>query len=62
MVGNLFRLVSIAVALLVLSPSLTAVAALVVPPVYLVTRTFRNRVRAAQRASRQAVGAVNGRY
>jgi len=58
-IGDLFRLVSIAVALVVLSPSLTAVAALVVPPVYVVTRAFRNRVRAAQRESRKAVGQVN---
>lgn len=43
-----------------LSPTLTGAAALVVPPLVVVTRLLRRRVRDAERATRIAVGAVNG--
>jgi ATP-binding cassette subfamily B protein len=53
------RLVTIAAAMLALSPLLALVAALTVLPVGLVTRSFQVRVRDAERASRQAVGLQN---
>jgi ATP-binding cassette, subfamily B, multidrug efflux pump len=53
------RLVTIAVAMLALSPLLSLVAALVALPVGLVTRYFQVRVRDAERSSRQAVGLQN---
>jgi ATP-binding cassette subfamily B protein len=53
------RLVTIAAAMLALSPLLSLVAALPVVPVVLVTRSFQVGVRDAERASRQAVGLQN---
>ena len=53
------RLVTIAAAILALSPLLSLVAALAVIPVVGVTRYFQMRVRHAERASRQAVGLQN---
>jgi ABC-type multidrug transport system fused ATPase/permease subunit len=53
------RLVTIAAAMLALSPLLSLVAALGMVPVVLVTRSFQVRVRDAERASRQAVGLQN---
>ncbi len=50
MVGNLVRLVTALGALLFLSPPLTLVALLTVPPLVLLTRFFQVRVRAAERA------------
>src|SRR3546814_20148858 len=45
--------------ILVLSPSLTLLCGLAVPPLLWFTRRFQLRVLAAERASREAVGSVN---
>lgn len=59
LVISLFRLVTIAAAMILLSPTLSLAALLVVPPLVVVTRFFQVRIRAAERANRQAVGAMN---
>jgi ATP-binding cassette subfamily B protein len=59
--ANLVRLGTITVAMLALSVPLSLVAALVVPPLALVTRFLRLRVRQAERENRAAVGATNAR-
>jgi ATP-binding cassette subfamily B multidrug efflux pump len=56
LVGNLVRLLTALVAMLILSLPLTLVALLAIVPAILVTRFFQLRVRAAERASRQALG------
>lgn len=60
LLGELARLVTVAAAMTALSPTLTGAAALVIPPLVVVTRLLRRRVRDAERASRIAVAAVNG--
>jgi ATP-binding cassette subfamily B protein len=57
--ADVLRLVSVVAAMLVLSPALTLVSALAVPPLVWVTNFFRLRVRAAERDNRQAVGRLN---
>ncbi|MGK5170897.1 ABC transporter ATP-binding protein [Geodermatophilus sp. CPCC 205761] len=59
--GQVVRLLTVAVAMTVLSPVLAAAAALVIPPLLLVTNVLRRHVRDAERASRIAVGGVNAR-
>lgn len=59
LVGNLVRLVTALVAMLLLSVPLTLVALLTVPPLLLLTRFFQVRIRAAERANRRAVGLLN---
>lgn len=59
LVANLVRLITIAVAMILLSPMLTLASALVLPPLVLVTRYFQVRIREAERASRKAVGDMN---
>src|SRR6185503_10591031 len=61
LIGDCFRLVTVAGAMAALSPRLTLAAALVLPVVIGVTRWFRVRVREAERAGRQSVGQVNVR-
>lgn len=61
LVGNLVRLLTIAVAMVALSPALSLVAALIAVPLVLVTRALQIRVRRAERENRAAVGAVNAR-
>lgn len=56
LVANLVRLLTAAAALLYLSPALTLLALLSVPPLLLLTHLFRLRVRAAEGQSRRAVG------
>jgi ATP-binding cassette subfamily B protein len=56
---GIVRLVTIAAAMVALSPWLSLVAALIVVPVVIVTRYFQVRVRDAERANRQAVGLQN---
>jgi ABC-type multidrug transport system fused ATPase/permease subunit len=56
---GVFRLATIAAAMVALSPRLSLVAALATVPVGLVTRYFQVRVRDAERASRRAVGLQN---
>jgi len=53
------QLITVLVAMLVLSPALTAVSLLVVPPVALITGYLRRRIRDAERATRSAVGTLN---
>ena len=59
LVANLFRLVTIAAAMVILSPALSLAAALVVPPLVVITRFFQIRIREAERANRLAVGLMN---
>lgn len=59
LVANLFRLVAIAAAMIILSPMLALAAAMVLPPLIIVTRYFQLRIRDAERASRIAVGEMN---
>jgi ATP-binding cassette subfamily B multidrug efflux pump len=59
LVANLLRLVTAAVAMALLSPILTLVALLVVPPLLGITRLFQVRVRAAERDNRRAIGRLN---
>jgi ATP-binding cassette subfamily B protein len=61
LLANLVRLVTIAVAMVALSPVLSLVAALIAAPLVLVTRTLQVRVRQAERKTRVAIGAVNTR-
>ncbi|MDP6102251.1 MAG: ABC transporter transmembrane domain-containing protein, partial [Dehalococcoidia bacterium] len=58
-ITGVIRLFTVAAALVVLSPVLAFVSALVVPPLVVVTRAFQLRVRAAERANRAAVGLQN---
>jgi ATP-binding cassette subfamily B multidrug efflux pump len=59
LVANLFRLIAIAAAMIVLSPILSLAAAVALPPLVLITRYFQVRVRDAERDSRRAVGEMN---
>jgi len=61
LVANLFRLLTIAAAMIILSPVLALTVALVLPPLIMVTRYFQVRIRDAERASRKAVGEMNTR-
>jgi ATP-binding cassette, subfamily B, multidrug efflux pump len=61
LLANLVRLVTIAVAMLALSARLSLVAALIVPPLALVTRFLQVRVRRAERDNRAAAGLINAR-
>jgi ATP-binding cassette, subfamily B, multidrug efflux pump len=55
-VADLVRLVTVSIAMVVLSLPLAVISALVVPPLAVVTRQFQIRVRAAERETRLAVG------
>ncbi len=59
LVANLFRLLTIAAAMIILSPMLSLAAAVMLPPLVFVTRYFQVRIREAERASRKAVGEMN---
>jgi ATP-binding cassette subfamily B protein len=59
LVANLVRLVTIAAAMVILSPALSLAAAVVLPPLIVVTRFFQVRIRSAERANRRAVGEMN---
>ena len=61
LLANLVRLVTIAVAMVALSPGLSLIAILIAAPLVLVTRALQVRVREAERESRVAIGAVNTR-
>jgi ATP-binding cassette subfamily B protein len=56
---GIVRLVTIAAAMVVISPLLSLVSALTVVPVAIITRYFQVQVRKAERANRQAVGLQN---
>jgi ATP-binding cassette subfamily B protein len=59
LVGNLVRLATALVAMVILSVPLTLVALLAIVPAIVVTRFFQIRVRAAERANRQAIGRLS---
>ncbi len=59
LLADVLRLVSVVAAMVALSPLLSLVSALVVPPLMWVTNFFRVRVRDAERNNRQAVGRLN---
>lgn len=59
LVADMVRLVTVSAAMLLLSPPLSLVSALVVPPILLVTNAFRKRIREAERRNRKAVGLMN---
>jgi len=61
LVANLVRLVTIAAAMMALSPTLSALAAVIAVPLVIVTRMMQLRVRQAERDTRVAVAAVNTR-
>jgi ATP-binding cassette, subfamily B, multidrug efflux pump len=61
LMANLVRLVTIAVAMVALSPMLSFIAAAIAAPVLLVTRRLQVRVRQAERENRVAVGAIHTR-
>lgn len=61
LVADLFRLVTVAVAMVSLSPPLALVAALVLPPLALATRVIQVRMRDAERANRVAIAELNTR-
>lgn len=58
-VADVSRLVTVSIAMLVLSPPLFGVTALVIVPVVLTTNFFRVRVRLAEGANRRAIGLLN---
>jgi ATP-binding cassette subfamily B multidrug efflux pump len=59
LVSSLFSLLSIAIAMAVLSPPLALVTALILPLLVAITQFFRIRVRAAERENRIATGLMN---
>lgn len=59
LVANLVRLVTIAAAMVILSPAMSLAAAALLPPLVVVTRYFQLRIRDAERANRRAVGEMN---
>src|SRR5262249_18718499 len=61
LVATLARLVTIGVTMVALSPALSLVAAVVVPPLVVLGRWLQVRVRRAERDNREAVGATNAR-
>ncbi len=60
-VADVARLATVSIAMVALSPPLAAVSVLVAPPVVLITRLLQVRLRAAERAHRQAYGLLNTR-
>ena len=59
LVANLFRLLTVAAAMIILSPTLSLMVALILPPLVIITRAFQVRIREAERDSRKAVGEMN---
>lgn len=59
LLADVARLATITIAMILLSPTLTLLAGLALPPLLWFTRWFQLRVLAAERANRQAVGALN---
>ncbi len=59
LVTDLVRLVTVSIAMIALSPMLSLISVLVVPPLVWVTNVFRLRIRDAERQSRLAVGLMN---
>ncbi len=61
LLANLVRLATISVTMVVLSPALSLVAALIAPPLLMTSGFLQIRVRQAERENRIAVGAINAR-
>ena len=59
LMANMVLVITAGAAMIVLSPPLALLSALVLPPLLAVTRFFQVRVRAAERTNRIAVGLVN---
>jgi ATP-binding cassette subfamily B protein len=59
LLGQTVQLVTVAVTMLVLSPTLTAAAAVFLPLVALFTAYLRRRIRDAERDTRRAIGTLN---
>ena len=59
LIGQLASLVAAAVAMVTISPLLSAVSVVVVPPLALASRWLQIRVRRAERATRVAIGGLN---
>jgi ATP-binding cassette, subfamily B, multidrug efflux pump len=59
LVADVVRLVTVVIAMVVLSPLLTAVSLATVPPLVLVTAYYRSQVAAAERRTRLAVSSLN---
>ena len=60
LVGQVVSLAAVAVAMIVVSPLLSAVSLLVAPPLWLISRWLQLRVRDAERRTREAIGVLNG--
>jgi ATP-binding cassette subfamily B protein len=56
LVANLFRLITIFAAMVLLSPLLALAAVLTLPPLIALTRAFQIRIRDAERTNRAAIG------
>jgi ATP-binding cassette subfamily B protein len=59
LLADLVRLGTVAVAMVILSPVLTLVAAIVLPPLVVITRFIQVRIRNAERSTRTAIGGLN---
>jgi ATP-binding cassette subfamily B protein len=59
LVGQLVPLITTAVAMVLLSAVLSLVAVIALPPLVIITRYLQVRVRAAERATRVAIGDIN---
>ena len=59
LVGQLVSLIIVAVAMVAISPVLSAVSLVVIPPLALASRWLQLRVRRAERATRVAIGGLN---
>lgn len=59
LLGDMARLATVAVAMVLLSPALSVAAVLVLPPLILLSNALRRRVRDAERDARVTVGALN---
>lgn len=59
LLGETVRLATVLIAMVLLSPALTGVSMLAVPPLVLLSNYLRHRIRDAERATRIAVGALN---
>jgi ATP-binding cassette, subfamily B, multidrug efflux pump len=59
LVTDLVRLITVSIAMIVLSPFLALISGLVVPPLAWITNLFRVRIRNAERQNRIAVGMLN---
>ncbi len=59
LIGQLVPLVAVVIAMIALSPLLSAVSAVVLPPLLVTTRYLQVRVRDAERRTRRAIGRLN---